>query len=313
MDTKYLLILAFAVSASSITQAKVHTHLDLGLGKGSGALDWSIAADLSGRAEPNILSELQFKELDFNATSLGVALDFTSPHRQNYWQLSMRLSAGEHNGGRGQDSDYLGNNRTTEFSRSYSSITGDDITNNEFKISLGTQQPHLSHWLFSLGYSYQQQKIRMQEGTQAVALSPYMNMALGDFNGLNATYDASWKALFVGMGYNFKTKRNSISAGANWYWPNYDAEADWNLRGDLQHPVSFSHHSTGGNGSTLDLTYAFKVSDYVKLQLKGYWQEWQANPGTDIVYTAYYGQLQTRFNEANWSAAGWLASIVITL
>ena len=73
-------------------------------------LDWTIA---SPTGTPNILSELTWDNLEIVVVEIG-----TSIHTPSNWVMDARFAYGTILDGDNQDSDYFGNNRTQEFSRS---------------------------------------------------------------------------------------------------------------------------------------------------------------------------------------------------
>jgi hypothetical protein len=92
--------------------------------------------------------------------------------------------------------------------------------------------------------------------------------------------------------------------------PNYSATADWNLRDDFRHPVSFEHKAIG-LGGVLELGWQELPSQRdwqwgVDLMI----QRWHTGAGTDTTYlnTNYdpscdpYCTATTRLNEVNWSS-----------
>ena len=63
--------------------------------------------------QPNILSELTWEDLDIATVNLGATL-----YTKENWLVNFDFLYGEIYDGKNQDSDYFGNNRTQEFSRS---------------------------------------------------------------------------------------------------------------------------------------------------------------------------------------------------
>jgi hypothetical protein len=64
-------------------------------------------------SDPNILSELTWTDLKIATLGIGVKL-----YTRSNWEFELDLNYGKIFSGDNQDSDYLGNNRTLEFSRS---------------------------------------------------------------------------------------------------------------------------------------------------------------------------------------------------
>ena len=84
-------------------------------------LDWNIAGDINGD-NPNVLSELTWEDVESYQVKLQGAIVW--PNR-----IAMRgyVNYGWIFDGDNQDSDYLGDNRTFEFSRSNNNTDDDDL------------------------------------------------------------------------------------------------------------------------------------------------------------------------------------------
>src|SRR5690554_6873217 len=108
------------------------------VGMSDSQMNWNIAGGLSNQASPNILSELDFK--DMRGIDAGLTLSIVRPLRKD---LALRIDADYTRSffdkGRVRDSDYLGDNRTGEFSRSYSELAGDHAT--QLKYAIGFMVP----------------------------------------------------------------------------------------------------------------------------------------------------------------------------
>src|SRR5690606_39043042 len=117
------------------------------VGMSDSQLNWDIAGGLSDKASPNILSELEFE--DIRSIDAGVTLDIIRPLRND---LAFRVEADYTRSfiqdGRVQGSDYLGNDRTLEFSRSYSELAGEHAT--QGKVAMGFMVPVDRDVLFSV-------------------------------------------------------------------------------------------------------------------------------------------------------------------
>ena len=109
----------------------IASKFELSAGYRVGDLDWNIAGDTAGE-NPNILSELTWSDLEIYQVKLR---NVTIMHKILYFRGS--LAYGWITGGENQDSDFNGDNRTLEYSRSNNS--GDD--GNVLDASLGIGYP----------------------------------------------------------------------------------------------------------------------------------------------------------------------------
>jgi len=267
------------------------------------SLDWSIAGDTSGN-NPNILSELTWTDLEIFQIEGGLERRF----RRNFI-LGGTLAYGLIFDGKVQDSDYLGDNRTMEFSRSNNSA--DDGDTWDLSVEFGYE------FLFGsgtfgltplVGYSYHLQKLKMTNGVQTVSEYGFP-VPIGPFPGLNSSYDARWHGPWTGLDFDirvFRKKsampRHGFKFGFEYhFYADYYAEADWNLRSDFEHPKSFEHEADG-SGVILTGAYNFYFDSRWSLDLNGKYQKWQTDPGTDRVFFADGTQVETRLNEVNWES-----------
>jgi len=158
-------------------------------------LDWNIAGDINGN-NPNVLSELTWDDVEsYQLKAQGSAV----------WPNIIALRGYANYGwifdGDNQDSDYLGDNRTFEFSRSNNSTDDDDVLDASLAIGypirfgravIGTMTP-------LLGYSYHEQNLNITDGNQTIP-------NLGPFPGLDSSYETEWKGPWIGFDLRFKSK-----------------------------------------------------------------------------------------------------------
>lgn len=257
--------------------------------------DWNIAAP---GGTPNILSELTWSDLD--TWTISGQLDLPIKDR---WRSRVKLDLGTTLNGDNQDSDYLGNHRTLEFSRSNNNVEKGTLI--DFSVGIGHTSTLLAtdRATFSLtpwlGYSTHLQNLRMNDGRQTVS-EPPMSLPLGPFDGLDSSYDAFWHGPWVGLqGDLALDDRHTLSGQIEYHWADYDAEAEWNLRTDLAQPVSFEHDADG-HGINALLSWRYRAPKGPTWQLSLGHQDWQAGPGDVTVHTAGGDRLNTRLNEVNW-------------
>jgi hypothetical protein len=261
-------------------------------------LDWNIAG-----STVNILSELTWSDLEILQLELTIARNLP-----NRFKLKGSLAYGFIFDGENQDSDYDGNNRTLEFSRSNNSA--DDGHTSDVSIGLGYFFPLLTKDFIAtplVGFSFHGQNLTMTEAVQTIATPP-RTPDLGPFPGLNSSYDAKWYGLWVGLDLNARIyKRDDTSLaheiffGIEYHWAEYYAEADWNLRTDFDHPKSFEQEADG-SGIVFWAGYNYFFNPQWSLSFSGKYQEWETDPGTDRVFLAVGGEIETRLNEVNWES-----------
>lgn len=202
-----------------------------------------------------------------------------------------------------QDSDYIGNgpdrSSMTEFSRSYGKTdTGStyDLSADlgyVFKFSSSSNQSVFLKPLVGLGINSQNYKFT--NGLQSIPVQE-------DITGLNSRYDADWIGPFAGMelGLDFLDKYRLI-AGFQYHHLDYEASADWNLREDFAHPVSF-RHKADGDGFTLYVNQYYKPFENWSFDLGFTWRKFTADDGTGITYFSDGTSGTVHFNEVEWKS-----------
>lgn len=272
---------------------QVKTHAEAGYRHDQ--LKWNKAAP---GGHPNILSELQWNNVHSATLSAGteVVID-------KRWLLEGNLSYGQILSGDNQDSDYELDNRQGEFSRSNNAAN--DGTSIDLLAGVGR---HLTlgnpkqapYWRFTpkLGYAFHTQQFNMTKGYQTIPNT-------GSFSGLDSTYEGTWFGPWGGMATELAlTRRLSLEASMRYHWIDYEGTGHWNLRGDLQQPVSFKH-SADGEGIVANATLRFNLTPTWIIRLTGQYENWLANDnGKDKMFGAGGGSAEMRFNEVKWQSYG---------
>lgn len=290
--------ISLALLYSSVTAAQGLLRYDLTLGADyrQAHLDWNVAGSLAG-IDPNILSELTWRDLEIAQISGAVQVGISD-------HVIVRGSAdyGEVVNGKNQDSDYDGDNRTFESSRS-NNDTGGNIT--DASLGLGyhfrvydQMAGHYAHVTPMVGYSRHLQHLKIKNGVQTFP-------ATGSIAGLNSSYNAQWEGPWLGLNLRLEaSERNSMIVDMAYHWADYYGEANWNLRDALAHPVSF-RHDTQGAGIVAALALTHTLSKYWEVIARIESQHWTSDPGVDTAYDVSSGVVQpltTRLNAVHWKS-----------
>lgn len=284
-------------------------HVSVSVGYREDNLDWNIAG-----GGVDVLSELSWKNLVMAQMQAAAQVNM-----KNDWRIRADLGYGEISSGANQDSDYSGNNRTLEFSRS-SNKAGGNV--GDASIALGKTLRLLDQTVGkfiyvtpSIGLSVHQQNLTMTEGVQTVSrpdlVPPGVGVApLGPFAGLNSRYAAQWQGPWIGIEALIEAGSNlSLTASAEYHVADYLAKANWNLRNDLAHPVSFKHTAKGqGIVGSVGASYPIAKSWTMNLSLK--YHQWSTRAGNDLIYFADGSVGRTRLNSVNWESTAYNLEIV---
>ncbi|MBI5627093.1 MAG: hypothetical protein HY935_07860 [Nitrosomonadales bacterium] len=250
----------------------------------------------------NILSELKWENLKIAQICAAARLNFYSD-----WSLRGTFAYGSIQSGSNQDSDYNGNNRTLEFSRS-NNKGGGKVRDGSIGLGRTLNLPnYVGENSLSVtplvGLSIHQQNLTMTEGFQTLP-------ATGSFPGLNSSYDAKWQGPWVGIDALLESGGDwSLTATGEYHWADYSAHANWNLRPEFSHPVSFIH-TTKGQGILLAMEATYHVSKDWRVGFSVEVQQMSTGAGIDQTFfsdgtVGYYS-----LNGVNWESTSYNLGIV---
>ena len=269
--------------------------LSLDAGFRSDKLDWNIAGDTKGH-NPNILSELTWEGLKIFEVTAGFSTDL---NKSQYLRGS--FGYGWINDGVNQDSDYKGDNRTQEFSRSNNDADEGHVWDLSAGIGLKNEiTPDLSVNPV-VGVSFHRQNLVIRNGYQTVASVADGTPPVGPIHNLNSKYSASWYGPWAGVDAKYKTAALAFTATAELHLARFLAEADWNLRSDLNHPKSFEHTALGGGLST-EAGVEYAAAESWTFSIDAGYQVWKAVNGRDRTFFRDGTVSDTRLNAVNWSS-----------
>ncbi len=280
-----------AALAASPAFGKDAYNLTLSTGLRSDKFDWNIAGDTGG-ANPNVLSELTWRDLDIYQIKGKLAVE------TNRVYIRGSVAYGLIYNGVNQDSDYNGDNRTLESSRSNNRADDGsvwDVSGGVGYVFRLTPSSRATLDLIPLaGFSYNKQNLTITDGFQTIP-------ATGPFPGLNSTYEARWTGPWAGVDLIYRFDRLTLSGTFEYHVASYYAEADWNLRTDFAHPKSFEH-TANGTGVVASLGGNYSLSKEWAVGGSFDYQDWRAEDGTDRTFLSDGSIAETKLNEVNWTS-----------
>jgi hypothetical protein len=266
-------------------------------------LDWNIAGDINGN-NPNIISELTWDDLESYQVKFQGSL---------VWPGRIALRGSVNYGwifnGKNQDSDYWGDDRTLEFSRSNNSTDDDNV----WDASLAAGYPYrFGRTVIGIitplvGYSHHEQQLNITDGYQTIA-TPGETPPVGPFGGLDSSYDTEWQGPWIGLDLRFKAAEIKTFAHRletyftyEYHWADFEATANWNLIDEFRHPKSYKHR-TDGHGFVIGTGFNCVLDQSWALNFSLDYQDWSTDNGTIEFFLADGATSKQQLNEVNWTS-----------
>ncbi|WP_428328296.1 hypothetical protein [Mucilaginibacter sp.] len=240
-------------------------QLSLSTGRQQEDLRWSIAGNTNGQS-PNVLSELKWKTV--KGRNYNASAQWNAWHRFFVWADYSRLNV---TSGKVNDMDYSGDNRT-------SPVYQQNFIDNKGYADAwhtGIGYAVINKYLLSLvpyiGYGISRQSLYILDGS-------------GQFPGLNSSYQTNWKGPFIKVRSTYRLSHAlKVTADVTYNQVNYNAQGNWNLINEFEHPVSYRHKAKGyGTDAGAKLIYSF--NDYLGIHIGFGYFNWQTGNGNDQLY-----------------------------
>lgn len=271
----------------SIDTTPMKSRIKLSTGYRRDDLNFTIA-DPSG--SPNVLSELDWHDLHSQQIGADFDLSFAGGlYIQALADIAWIWS------GQGRDSDWKGDNKTQEFSRSVFDTEGylfDLSAGIGYSVSLSSRNSLKP----IVGYGLNEQHVNMRHGKQLIPNS-------GGFGGLDSDYEARWHGPWLGLRWDYIGSNFEFFVQGEYHWLDYRAEANWNLRSDFQHPISFVHKADA-DGWVAKIGGSYRITDTLSLSLDANYRDWKTGSGDDDTFFAGGIKGTTMLNSAKWLSYG---------
>ena len=254
---------------------------------------------ISGNPTPNILSELEWRDMELQHTQLSLAAS------QANFITRFEFDYGSINSGENQDSDYSGNNRTQEWSRSLADVSGETIGIN---LLMGYEFPLTPTDRFLLtpmfGFYKYEQRLGMLNGTKVInGFDTNSNSSITSdipLVGLDSSYDTNWNTKWLGAEFTWNLHdRISLVFQHEYHFDiDFSATANWNLRSNLEHPVSFTHDADEGEGHRISFSVHYQILPSMKINAFYDYYQIEVTDGLDRTYFSDNTEGTTRLNIA---------------
>jgi hypothetical protein len=282
---------------------RIAASVNLSAGYRTDRLNWHIAGNVQGN-DPTILSELTWSNLKIYQLKLANRTVI-----RDRFYLRGEFAYGTVVSGDNRDSDYNGDNRTQETSRTLNGVDGNTVW--DASVGIGPRFSFFDSTMVVcplLGYAVSEQDLNIVDGYQAISNQPPDTPPVGPIAGLDSRYQTSWKGPWLGVDLLFSSpctmgpfRRVGVIFTGEYHWVDYDADANWNLRSDLDHPVSFSHEAEG-SGLVAGATILFETGNHWGIELGMNSKSMTTDAGQDRIYYSDGTSSATRLNRVHWHA-----------
>jgi opacity protein-like surface antigen len=291
----FIILMMFPANASSES-----SEFTISTGRRVDNLDWSIAGfppSVFGPDPVNVLSELTWSDIESQEVRVGVRVF------QKRLLIKGEAGYGFITRGDNRDSDYGGNDRTLEYSRSNNSADDGSVWDLSGAMGYLYKFPALGGSVDLIpmaGLSYHRQNLTITNGVQTVA-TPGLTPPLGPFSGLDSTYEAGWAGPWIGAELAYQRGKLKLYGNFELHGTYFTSEANWNLRPDFVHPVSFEQWATG-YGVVFSAGTEYNIAQRWSFTANFEVSDFQATDGTDRTYFSGGAVADTPLNEANWDS-----------
>lgn len=324
-----------------LTREKNEVYFNVGVRQTS--FDWNIASDTTGTATPNILSDLTWEDINVLEFKGGVRRLEPADIGRVRGDLLMEaeLGLGVTMSGDNQDSDYLGDNRAQEFSRSNNDAAEGYTANAavalgyQFNI-VGPNRERARRLLTSrpastyrgklrqqlalskltdpnrttvnltplVGYGWDQQEYKIRDGIQTINTIGAGLPAQGSaLPDSNTEYVAEWYGPFIGLEGEIKSGKGTLRLRGEYHDLTYYGEGFWRARLAFRQDPSFIHEAEG-EGINLTARYGYALGPNHDFLVNAMYRKRNAEDGDDTLNLSDGTTSRTRLNEVNEESYG---------
>lgn len=267
-------------------------------------VNFNIAGDWTGNAVPNILSELEWEELQGFETKARAEVLF-----RNKYVVNAEAGWTDFDSGTNTDSDYALSDRMGLFALSQSETEG---TAWDYSIAAGYRMYFdnindrlliVDNLELTLLAGYSRHRLFLEDRE---ALVPGVGRFA--FQGINKYFNVLWDGPWLG----FQVEGNKGDRLSGWgrfeyHFPEYEADGNWLLRDDFLNPVSFSDFANdNAYGLIFDFGGEYRLTPYISLSTNLVYRYFEAGPGLARTFFSNapqeYAVFNSRLNEANWTS-----------
>lgn len=274
-------------------------EFDLETGYRKDSLNWNIGGP---NRKPNILSELNWKDL----TASEITSCFKIFQNNGYIRLSGNYA--HFFSGSVQDSDYFGDNRKGEYSRSKAKSSGSHAYG--ISTATGFQFPLCSNQLIFyplIGYAWNAQHFKIKDGFQIIDLEDNF---YGSLYRLHSSYKSRFQGPFIGIDLNYRVNPLfTILATFEYHFLKYTGTGHWNFRKDFYKDFQ---HTANGHGVFGSLGAFYQINSRLSLGITFKGKCFKAKQGNVKFYALIKDKkliINQPFNNVTWKSFNTLFSM----
>lgn len=269
----YILLLLIFKFSNITSQSKVDLAINSLVEYSN--FEWSIAGNIQGNS-PNVLSELQFKDIVVIGGNIEASYEFIN---KIYFNVLYQL--GSVTRGKGVDTDYEEDDyQGITFNENFQSNDGNSKT---YKMGLKYFPIHNRNFKLGAGLHY------LNSSRKFTLLSP-------DLEDLNSSYNLDLEGFQFSLNPIYKINNLfKLNALISYSRLSYRANANWNLIEIFQHPISFIHVSNA-DMKEYQLGVIYDFNKHISLQSTGTWGTTKVLEGLDKSFLKNGSEIRTQFN-----------------
>ena len=151
------------------------------------------------------------------------------------------------------------------------------------------------------GYSWREQNLKADNGHELLT-----GFERNDPStlGLENSYSANWSGPWLGGDITLSAFRHhQLFSSFQHHWAEYEAEGDWRQSEDVQKSTGFEH-SADATGIVASAGYRYIKHDSWGLSLSVDYQKWDADSGTEILFTTQGARVNSWLNDVERESLG---------
>ena len=169
----------------------------------------------------------------------------------------------------------------------------------QFKLNFAPKQANQLVLTPLVGYAWQKQEYRLQNGQQRVA-----QYGVGSDPGLQNSYVSEWQGPWLGFDAQWTIlQKHQLFSSFEYHWDNYSASGNWMRAANLLHPESFTHDADA-TGWVASAGYRYRMDKKFGWQMAFDYQKWTAKSGIERLFLTDKTAVESTLNRVERETLG---------